>query len=164
MTIGINRMLKRASLFFVLLAFWACGNNAVYNNYMAMPEQGWAADSIAQFDVEIKDTSAMFGVFLKMRHNGNYPYRNIWFFRRVISENGVEYTDTINYILADEMGKWKGSGIGELKHVVMPFKKEALRFNKPGVYTFEIQHGMKDTVLEGITELGLEVLSQKTEQ
>ena len=42
----------------------------------------------------------------------------------------------------------------------MPFKKEALFFNKAGSYTFEIQHGMRDTVLEGVTEIGLEVFAQ----
>ena len=61
------------------------------------------------------------------------------------------------------MGKWLGNGIGETKQVIMPFKKEALFFNKKGNYIFEVQHGMRDTILKGVTEVGLEVFAQPRE-
>jgi gliding motility-associated lipoprotein GldH len=121
---------------------------------------GWHADSIANFKVEVTDTISDYAVYIKLRHNHNYPFRNIWFFRTITSERGVEYADTINYVLADDMGKWLGKGIGDKKLVTMPLRTQALRFNKTGEYQFGIQHGMRDTVLSGILEIGLEVFSR----
>ena len=102
-------------------------------------------------------------VYLKLRHDNNYAFRNIWFFRTIESERGIEYADTINYVLADETGKWLGSGIGNKKLVTMPLRTQALRFNKPGAYDFNIQHGMRDTSLAGLSEIGLEVFSNNSE-
>jgi gliding motility-associated lipoprotein GldH len=152
--------LKVSSLFGLLLMLVACNNNRVYDAYMPIDSKGWHADSIASFELEVLDTSSRYAVYLNLRHNHEYPFRNIWFFRTISSKQGIEYTDTINYILADDMGKWLGSGIGETKNVIMPFKKEALFFNKKGNHIFEVQHGMTDTVLMGISEVGLEVFAQ----
>ena len=158
----IKTVLQKTSwVVFIVIALACNRDNVVYDTYTSVSPKGWNADSIAEFIVDVEDTTAQYAVYLKMRHNHNYPYRNIWFFRTISSKRGVEYTDTINYVLADEMGKWLGSGIGENKHVVMPLKTQALRFNKPGKYTFAIQHGMTDTVLAGITEIGLEVFMRK---
>ncbi len=155
-------MLRKISLIVFIGALWACQNDRmVYDRYINISPKGWHTDSIAEFTVSIEDTTAQYAVYIKMRHNNNYPYRNIWFFRSISSKRGIEYTDTINYILADEMGKWLGSGIGENKHLVMPLRTQALRFNKPGKYQFSIQHGMTDTILSGITEMGLEVFMRK---
>ena len=154
----IKAALKKFSwVVFIGLAMACNQDKVVYDTYISVNPKGWFADSIADFTVEIEDTTTQYAVYLKMRHNSTYPYRNIWFFRSISSKRGVEYTDTINYVLADEMGKWLGSGIGENKHVVMPLRTEALRFNKPGKYQFSIQHGMRDEILSGITEIGLEV-------
>jgi gliding motility-associated lipoprotein GldH len=125
-----------------------------------MPIEGWHADSIAHFTLDVQDTLSSYAVYLKLRHNHEYPWQNIWFFRSISSHQGIEYTDTINYVLADDMGKWLGKGIGDKKMVTMPLTSQALQFKHPGEYTFSIQHGMRDTVLSGVLELGLEVFSQ----
>ena len=161
----IKNVLQKISLLLFIAATWACKqDHVVYDTYISVNPKGWHADSIADFTITIEDTTAQYAVYLKMRHNNSYAYRNIWFFRTITSKRGVEYTDTINYVLANNMGKWLGSGIGENKHVVMPLRTEALRFNKPGKYQFSFQHGMKDTVLEGITEVGLEVFKKDNDE
>lgn len=155
------KALTKLSVISLFLAIWSCSNNSIYDQYLPLAKNQWHLDSIANFDIEVDDTAAVYMVYLKMRHNQNYPYRNIWFFRTIKSKRGIEYTDTINYVIADESGKWLGKGIGELKHVIMPFKTEALQLKRSGKYTFEVQHGMKDSLLPGVTEIGLEVISHK---
>lgn len=156
----VKKGLKISSVFTLLFLFVSCTNNKVFDEYKQMNTLGWHADSIANFNVEVTDTLSEYAIYLKLRHDHNYAFRNIWFFRTITSERGVEYADTINYVLADDMGKWLGKGIGDKKLVTMPLRTQALRFNKTGDYQFSIQHGMRDTVLSGILELGLEVFAR----
>ena len=105
----------RITSLLVLGFLFSCSENRIYDSYIPVAPAGWHADSTAQFEVEITDTTLRYAIYLNMRHNSTYPFRNIWFFRTIESGKGVEYTDTINYVLADEMGKWLGQGIGETK-------------------------------------------------
>ena len=156
----VKKVLRISSVFTLLFLFASCTDNKVFDEYKEMSTLGWHADSIANFNVEVTDTMSDYAVYIKLRHNHDYPFKNIWFFRTITSERGVEYADTINYVLADEMGTWLGKGIGDKKLVTMPLRTQALRFNKTGDYEFGIQHGMRDTVLTGILEIGLEVFSR----
>ena len=143
-----------------LLAMLAvsCGKSPMVDEYVPMPN-GWYKDSVLQFTAKITDVSQAYSVNVKMRHNGNYPYSNIYMFRKIESANGLEYQDTVNFVLADPTGKWLGSGVGELKTMVWAYRANALKFNQPGNYVFSLQHGMRTDVLEGIEDVGLDVIA-----
>ncbi len=135
----------------------ACTNTPLVDVFVPMPN-GWHADSVLQFPVKIVDASLSYSVTVKMRHNGNYPYSNIYMFRKIESAKGIEYQDTVNFVLADPTGKWLGSGVGELKTMVWAYRANALKFSQPGNYVFSLAHGMRADVLPGIENVGLEVI------
>ncbi len=64
-------------------------------------------------------------------------------------------TDTLNFRLADDRGRWLGRGIGDLYFIRLPYKQDIL-FPYKGIYRFEIVQGMR-TDLEGIRDVGLRV-------
>jgi len=120
-------------------------------------KNGWHQDSIVQFTVPVKDTSMQYFVSMKIRHNADYAYENVYLFRTISSASGIEYQDTVDLILADETGKWLGEGVGEVKTMQWGYGRGALRFNNTGKYTFSLQQGMRDSVLVGIMDVGLSI-------
>lgn len=150
------RSLGRGAILSLLMALlWACDSPPMYEEYVELPEKGWYRDSSLTFTVDIEDTSSAYQVVWYLRNNDNYEYSNIWLFRSVTSERGTEFGDTAEFYLADPYGKWLGKGVGELKTNTWPFKKQLLRFNRTGEYTFSLQQAMRTDYLQGVENVGL---------
>ena len=88
-----------------------------------------------------------------VRHLDDYPYNNLYLFRTIRSSQGVEYSDTVNIALADDLGRWNGTGMSTLKTVFTPIGGGAVRFKGDERYTLSIIHGMRDTLLTGIQDV-----------
>ncbi len=147
----------RSSLFFILLlGLVACGNQPTFDAFERIGGS-WHADSILEFTVPISDVDQTYAVNVKLRHDANYPFANMYMFRKITSANGLEYQDTVNFIVADDRGKWLGKGVGEVKTMVWPYRANTLKFNTPGKYTFILQQGMRQEELPGVIDVGLEV-------
>lgn len=150
-------VIRRNSLFILFIAILsACGDAPVYDSFKPI-EGGWHQDSILAFDVPIREIDERYMVTLKIRHDASYPYSNLYLFRKIESADGLEYQDTVDLLLADKTGKWLGSGVGEVKTMVWPYRANTLKFTAPGNYTFSLQQGMRTAVLEGVTDVGIEV-------
>lgn len=111
---------------------------------------------IERFFPVIEDTVSLYDIDVSLRYTNNYNYRNLWLFISGKAETGEEFTDTLNCILADEYGKWLGSGWGASYQQVVPYKTN-FRFPRKGKYSFSVQQGMRDDVIPGITEVGLKI-------
>jgi len=142
----------------------ACEEAPFYEEYIAVNGNAWHADSTASFKVNIDDTSSAYTIFLNLRNNSQYPYSNIFLFREIASERGLEYGDTAEYFLADQYGKWTGRGLGELKTNTWPYKSRELYFNKTGTYTFSIRQAMRTEQLKGIEDIGISIYKIDKEQ
>ena len=65
---------------------------------------------------------------LNTLETNDYNYRNLWLFITCEAETGEEFTDTLNCVLADEYGKWFGSGWGASYQQTISYKTD---FNFP---------------------------------
>jgi gliding motility-associated lipoprotein GldH len=65
-------------------------------------------------------------------------------------------TDTLQYDLADEQGRWYGRGFGDIHELKLPFRQNVF-FPKKGTYHFKIQHGMRTGDLKGVYDIGVRV-------
>ena len=68
-----------------------------------------------------------------------------------------QYRDTIEFYLADDRGQW----LGDKNHgfIEMPvLLEEEKHFSDTGTYTLTIQQGMRDSLLRGITDIGVEII------
>ncbi|HKJ42587.1 MAG TPA: gliding motility lipoprotein GldH [Sunxiuqinia sp.] len=137
----------------------SCDSKRVFEDYKTIDPSGWNKDSLARFDVAITDTVHANNIYIDVRNNGNYPNSNLWLFTQVQAPNGKLLTDTVEYILADKAGKWRGSGIGDLFDNQFLYRKN-VRFEHPGVYHFSVQQGMRAKNLKGIHDIGLRVEKQ----
>ena len=129
----------------------ACDRDIVYSQFCSIPSEEWGIDEVAQFDYPITDAELPFRMIIYVRHTECYPYQNMWLF----VDDG-QRQDTIEFYLADDRGQWLGN-----KHhgfIEMPVLYEAAhQYPDTGTYHLTIQHAMRDSVLRGVTDVGLEI-------
>ena len=138
----------------VLLA--SCGKNVVLDELHSFKDSRWHMDSVVTVVWEPEQSEDPVFMSMYIRHSTEYPYNNLFLFRRIESTQGVEYTDTVNVALADPLGVWNGSGMSNLKTLEIPIGQGAVRFRDDERYTLKISQGMRDTVLFGIQDVGVQ--------
>lgn len=134
------------------MAFTSCRNDIVYSQFHPIPSEKWQVDSVASFDYTIADTTVNYRMLIYVRHTERYPYQNMWLF-----VGDGTHRDTIEFYLADDRGQW----LGDKHHgfIEMPvLYEEHFHFADTGTYQLAIQHGMRDSVLCGVTDIGVEVI------
>ena len=138
----------------VILA--SCDSNGIYHQFVPIDESGWHKDVAAEFAVPITDTASLYNVIINIRNQNNYPYQNLYLFVYSVTPAGKVDGDTLNCILANNQGRWEGKGIGATSTLPIMYMP-AVKFPQQGVYTFRIMQGMREDILEGISDIGLRV-------
>ena len=152
-----------AGLIVLTISLSSCHKDIVYSQFspiayhdgLITSSEKWHVDSVAQFDYTIADTAADYRMLIYVRHTERYPYQNMWLF----VDDGFG-ADTIEFYLADDRGQW----LGDKKHgfIEMPvLLEETKQFPDTGTYHLSIRHGMRDSLLRGVTDLGLEIRKNK---
>ncbi len=144
-------MRKLLFLVTLALALTACRQDIVFSQFVSIPSGEWHVDSVAQFDYQIADKEAGYQMLVYVRHTERYPYQNMWLFL----DNGIQ-RDTIEFYLADDRGQW----LGDKHHgfIEMPVLIEQnYHFSDTGHCAMTIQHGMRDSLLRGVTDIGVEI-------
>ncbi len=136
-----------------LSALLSCTEKPLYEAYMSIPNASWSQDSIIEFEVMIEDTDVAYAAFNGIRHNPSFPYRNFYIFREVESERGLEYRDTVMFVLSDNKGLRLGDGFGNTKELTAPIGRAPFKFGERGIYTFRFIQGMRPEVVKGIEDV-----------
>ncbi len=137
------------------LAFTSCQKDIVFSQFISIPSGEWGNEELANFDYTISDKDADYRMLIYVRHTERYPYQNMWLF----VDNGAR-RDTIEFYLADDRGQW----LGDRHHgfIEMPVLFEQnYHFPDTGMYHMAIQHGMRDSVLRGVMDIGVEIVKSE---
>lgn len=134
----------------------SCGKGIVYTDSSAMEKNTWNLMNVVSFTVPVTDTVNSNNIIFSIRTGSAYPFRNIWLFVSTTSPDGKTISDTLQYILADEKGEWKGKGFGDIRELGLPYKSNVY-FPRKGNYVFKIQHGMRTEDLKGVYDFGIRV-------
>jgi gliding motility-associated lipoprotein GldH len=148
---------------FVLLAAAGCTKKTFFSEYKTIDKNGWKKDSVAVFDVAVSDTIGVYDVIVNIRNKNEYPYQNLYLFITSTSPSDAKACDTLNCILADNQGHWYGSGIGSMSTLPILYMSK-IKFPEQGNYHFEIKQGMRESVLQGVSDIGLHVKLAEDEQ
>ena len=147
-------------LLIVLLLFLAtaCTSKEVFSEFHSFSESVWTRSEKVNFEVSIPDSTQQYDVFLEIRNNNNYPFRNLWLFVDITTPDGKQRKDTVNAELADVYGKWHGKGISLYS---FSFAYESnIQYPDTGTYTYSVAQGMRIDSLNGISDIGLTVLKK----
>lgn len=132
-----------------------CTQPAIYDQFQSVEDKMWDKNKVYYFTFMIENNRIPYDLTLAVRNNNIYPYQNLWLFCNEEPPIGPLKRDTVEYMLADDFGKWYGHGIS-LFLSTFPLRTNYY-FPYPGQYTFSFQQGMRNNHLEGIQEIGLNV-------
>ncbi len=138
----------------IIVLFISCDKNQIYDKFQPIPKLGWNKDSVIVFDISVTDTLQNQNLYINVRNDVKYKYSNLWLFVEIIQPGSSELTDTFEITLADQSGKWLGDGFGGLKTRKAIYKRN-IYFPVSGNYRINIQHGMREDILNGITNIGV---------
>ncbi len=153
MTTKIRHTLALAAL---LLGLAACDRAVFYADSRRVDEQGWNMNEKLTFDVTVKDTTRLYSFFVDLRLASDYPYANTFFFIDTKFPDGGVAADTVECPVAYPDGQWMGKYAGGYIDNRYSFRKNMI-FPATGTYTFRIAHGMRDTNIVGIKNVGLRI-------
>ncbi len=146
-------------LFFVSLLLFvtsSCDSKRFYEENFSIEKASWNNTNKAKFNVVINDTKSTYSLYLNVRNTGEYPYSNLFLFMKTTYPDGRFAIDTIECTLADNEGRWLGSGISDTKFNRLLFHR-GVRFPKHGNYGFELEQAMRTNELKGISEVGIRI-------
>lgn len=140
----------------LLISIFACDRNQVFEEYKTIPQKNWHKDSLVVFNIPVTDTTQNHNLIVNIRNDINYKYSNLWLFIEVQQPGGEAIKDTFELSLADPSGKWLGDGFGGLKTRHVIFRRNVY-FPATGNYQINIQQGMREELLAGISDVGFRV-------
>lgn len=144
----------------ILLGTVACSRNNIYFEFQSVNPEAWSKDSLYTFRVEVQEAAVPYDIYIYTRNTPAYPNQNLWLFLTELTPDSTLTADTIEFYLADQRGRWLGTGMGALKEMPVLYRQEVY-FDKPGTYVYTIGHGMRTDPLKGINDLGMRVERKK---
>lgn len=162
---GIVKILRskiRATLLSILLVcliFISCDHKEVYYHFHEIKDGKWAQYDTLVFEIDSAsiELNAVYNIAIEVTNNNDYPYRNLWcFIEDNISSDSIVDKTNIELILANEFGKWKGSGFGALYQSSIQLK-DKISFKERRNYRICILQGMRDEPLTGIERVGIKI-------
>ncbi len=148
---------------FVFIFLSSCNSNVMFDKSEKIKNSSWDMKEKKSFVVKVKDTDKpyTYRFALNIRNTTDYKYNNIFFFITTIYPDGsITKKDTIECELTYRDGTFKGKGNSDIKDNRFWFAQN-VRFAQSGEYVFKIEQATKDTILEGIKDIGLHIERQK---
>lgn len=142
--------------------FVACQKDEVYYEFCEINNSKWTKYDTLVFKIDSAsiETNINYDITIELANNFDYPYRNVWLY---IYDNINDSTFTNypqQYMLADEFGKWYGSGFGALYQMSLSYRS-TMQFKEKRNYCIKLIHGMRDEPLSGIERIGIKVKKSK---
>ena len=148
--------LKKISFILLIVTILSsCVNkNVIFDESVVISNAAWNNQDFPYFDVNVEDTTSAYNFYLNIRHLENYRYSNFYMFLHTTFPDGNQTHDTIELVLSYLDGRWIGKGSGSMRDNNILLNNN-LHFPAKGNYRFEIEQAMRESVLEGITDVGL---------
>jgi gliding motility-associated lipoprotein GldH len=140
----------------VMMVLASCDRNVVFEKNVKLPDNRWSVNNIVRFTTEITDTVLPHNIYINVRNAGGYQFNNIFIFFETRTPSGKTDRDTVEITLADESGKWKGEGLGDIWDNSSLFKGNFV-FPEGGEYTFSLQQAMRFDPLLQIMDVGIRI-------
>jgi gliding motility-associated lipoprotein GldH len=138
----------------------SCDSTVIFEENKAINAASWRANDPAHFEFDITDTITQHNFYVNVRNGENYPYSNIYFFIDMEFPNGKKSIDTVECFLADENGKWLGTGVSDI-HDNRFLYQHGKQFPMAGLYKIDIKQGMRVDELQGIYDVGFRLARTK---
>ncbi|MCK9338450.1 MAG: gliding motility lipoprotein GldH [Bacteroidales bacterium] len=143
-------------LFLSLFLFSSCKHDIFYEEIHSIENETWNVKNVLNCEFEITDTMQFYTMYMDIRNSVDFETRNLYVFMDTEDPNGTKSRDTLEFVLADAHGNWKGKGNGRLKDYQYLFYPK-VRFPYKGTYHFSFQQAMRQDDVVGIANFGMTV-------
>ncbi len=138
---------------FGVLATMCSPGGAFDSDFKTINTNGWSKSSPLVFlqPDSVRGVQA-YDIAVDVRHDNDYPYRNLSLVVDYLSGGKVVEHDTISIELCDKYGDWGGSGLGKY------FQKQQIvkRGVKLGTYDrIIVWHNMRSATVTNVSDIGL---------
>lgn len=155
-------MITKSNIFLLCIGLFSaslssCSEGEAYSHFHHLEKGKWHRDSLLVFSIDSVITfGTAYDVTVELTTNHGYPYRNLWLLVDHNLADSLIRTDTLRCLLANEHGKWLGSGAGGLNQLSLTYRSFIPR---DSVYNYRlvIRHGMDGTLLRGVEKVGIKL-------
>ena len=149
-------MVKRyLSILVMMVALYSCTKPSFYERIHKFEDRVWNTDEVADYVVEVTDTTASYQFVLTLRTTTDYQYNNMWVFWTSTTPDGEVTREPFQIKIADEAGNWLGKKSGSIVENQLTFKER--KMPKPGKYKFRLEQAVTADVVDEVLDLGLVV-------
>ena len=141
------------SIIFILL--FSCESENTH--YHSFTDSSWNHQDDIKFDIITEDSTQVRISNISIRHNTSYEYQNIIFFLHHSYKENIISTDTIELLLAEDNGKWRGLGKSNIREFTTIISTPKTYQN--GLQSFSLELAMRDNIsielekLSGISDI-----------
>jgi gliding motility-associated lipoprotein GldH len=153
---GRNSLPIYGLLILLVPFFFSCNRDVVFEKNVKIPNYNWDVNNTVKLDIDIEDTISLHDIYINIRNASGYQFSNLFLFLNTKTPNGETASDTLELTLADERGKWLGSGLGDIWDNRILFKKN-FRFADAGTWHFELQQAMRVNPLPQVMDVGMRI-------
>lgn len=144
-------------LFFAaLLALAACGPSYVFEETHDIPDYGWTYKDTVQYAFEVKDTSILYDLTLRIKHSPEFGNQNIYTRIYTGFPSGKRISKILSLELADKNGIWAGDCGSKSCTLDIPIQTKVY-FNQVGTYTLSLEQFMRQDSVQGIQSMSLKL-------
>ncbi len=133
----------------------SCDRQMVFDEFSRIETGRWSWDEPVNFTFRIEDTLTLHNLQIQLRHSTEYPLNNLYMFVHVEGPSGQGITDTVQFILAENNGKWIGKGVGNIREIGYLYRKNTV-FPDTGTYSVTIEQAMRLPEVP-VSEIGLRI-------
>ncbi len=137
------------------LFIFSCGKTSLYNKSIQFENNEWKQKTRPTFVVYIPDTVNTYDFTLTIRTTTDYKFNNIWLFLNTKTPSNQEVREPYEIKTTFPNGAWVGKKTGTIVEHQLIFKRRKLP--SKGKYTFMIEQGVTQKVLEDILDISFNV-------
>ena len=154
-----NLLLSSCIATLLAFGFVACNTVDLYEKSVVIPGHAWDKNFRPSFDFTIKDTSTAYQLFLILRHNEKYSYKNIYvnvYVQGPGQDSAVKIQKDLE--LATNDAGWKATAMDDIyEHRIELGSPQPL---KAGAYKFTVEQIMRENPLQNVLNVGIRVEKQ----
>jgi len=148
-------------LFIIIsLCLAACSQTEVFEKNKSIPKHQWHYDLKPSFDFTIKDTTALYNLYIVLRHTDAYRYNNIWLNYYFQSPGDTLRKESREFQLATNDKGWLGTGMDDIYEHRIKLTPYADKVKRTGTYKFILENIMREDPLKEVLNVGIRIEKQ----
>lgn len=140
-----------------VLFFASCSGINVFEKNVTLEKQEWSGSVKPTVEFKITDTTALYNLFIVIRHSDAYGFNNIWVRCSVKGPgDSTARSQQYNLPLANNQQGWYGSSMDDITEARILIQPDT-KFTRAGSYYFTLEQTMRQDPLLHVLNAGVRI-------